>query len=158
MADLMTHFTFAYALTRFPRFARFRVLLYTGVILPDILSRPFYILKPELYLYTVGIHTPVFMAFFCLLCAEFFPRDIRPDVRKYLMAGVGLHFFVDLFQKHLLSGCLWFFPFSWRSFEIGWYWPHELLRFIPVWILFIASVESVIFIRGHFIKGDNDRF
>jgi hypothetical protein len=149
MADLMTHFALSYGLTRSEYFQRFRCIFYVGAILPDVLSRPFYILKPALYSYTVAIHTPFFMTVFCLWCAEFFNDAIRPWVRKYLLLGVALHFVIDLFQKHVTGGYIWFFPFSWRSFEIGLYWPHEPLRFIPVWIFLILSTEIVMWVKSH---------
>jgi len=148
MADLMTHFALAYGLVRFSRFVRFRVIFYLGTILPDLLSRPFYILRPELYPYTVAVHTPLFMLVTCFAVAEFFQQEIRPQVRHFLLAGAGLHFLVDLFQRHLVNGYLWFYPFSWDSFEISWYWPHEPLRFIPLWIALICAVELFMWIRG----------
>ncbi|NOY58612.1 MAG: hypothetical protein GXO75_06730 [Calditrichaeota bacterium] len=147
MPDLITHTAAAYFIMRPGKFARFRVAFYVGTILPDILSRPFYILKPELYRYTIAIHTPVFIVLFCFLFAEFFNREIRKDVRNFLLLGAALHFFLDLFQRHLLTGYLWFFPFSYKSFEIGLYWPETPLYFIPLWVGIIFVIEGMRYFR-----------
>ena len=141
MPDLLTHFAVAYITTRTSRFARFRVIFYVGAILPDILTRPFYILLPKLSPYSVGLHTPLFMAIFCIFFAELFEKGIRSDIRTYLFAGVGLHFFLDLLQKPIIDGYYWFFPFSWKTYSIGLFSPHEFLYFVPFWIILIIIIE-----------------
>ena len=141
MPDLVTHTAAAYLISRSNRFERFRVLFYVGTILPDILARPIYILWPKLFYYTIAIHTPVFMLVFTLLLVEFFPSTSRKSARLYLLAGIVLHFLLDLFQRHLLTGYYWFFPFSWASFELGLFWPEEPLQLLPLWLGMIFVVE-----------------
>lgn len=141
MPDLVTHAAAAYFLTRHGSFQRFRVFFYLGAILPDILARPIHILFPQLYLYTIAIHTPLFMILFALLFSEFFNRSIRLQVIKFLLFGLLSHFLLDLFQKHLGDGYYWFFPFSWTSFEIGLFWPELPVRLIPVWLFLVAVTE-----------------
>jgi len=144
MPDLVTHAAVAYFLMRPQRFIRFRAAFYLGTILPDILSRPLYIIKPELYPYTVGIHTPVFLFVFSLFLSLFFASNIRIGFLKWLLAGEFIHLLLDLFQKHLASGYLWLFPFSWKSFEVGLYWPEQPLQLVPIWILAIVLSEVMI--------------
>jgi hypothetical protein len=141
MADLIAHTAFASGLIRSPRFFRFRSVLYVGTVLPDILSRPVYILMPQLYPYTVAIHTPVFMAALSLFLCQFFHANLRAAILKYLWVGIALHFILDLFQKHTFPDYFWFFPFSWKSFEIGLYWAEDLFALIPVWIAIIVYGE-----------------
>ncbi|RPH89499.1 MAG: hypothetical protein EHM72_03205 [Calditrichaeota bacterium] len=141
MPDLITHSIAAYWLLRLPRFARFRVIFYLGTILPDILARPIHILWPQLSLYSVAIHTPVFMVVCALLAAEFFAPALRTTIRTFLLLGIGLHFFLDFFQIHLGDGYYWFFPFSWKSFEIGLFWPETSIRLLPLWLILIAGFE-----------------
>jgi hypothetical protein len=145
MPDLITHSALHYALSRSQRFDRFRIIFYVGTVLPDILSRPIYIINPFLYPYTVAIHTPVFMVLFCFLMAEFFVISIRKPVRLYLLAGVFLHFGLDFFQRHIESGYLWLFPFSWQTFEIGLFWPETPLMLTPVWVGMVAVMEGLRF-------------
>ncbi len=147
MPDLITHGAFAYAATRSPRFDRFRVIFYLGTILPDLITRPFYIINPHLYPYTVAVHTPIFMILFCLLVAEFFIEPLRKPVRLYLLAGVFLHFFLDFFQRHIETGYLWLFPFSWKTFEIGLFWPETPLMLTPLWLALIAVYEAIRLLR-----------
>jgi hypothetical protein len=141
MPDLITHTAAAFLVTRRGRFDQYRVFIYLGTILPDVISRPIYILKPELYTYTVGIHTPVFMLFFILLLSEFIIRDIRRIVFWSLALGVGIHLLLDAFQKHLAGGYFWLFPVSWSTYSWGLFWPEITVRLFPIWLLIIVLTE-----------------
>jgi len=141
MPDLMTHSLVAYLFVRHNHFERFRIFFYLGSIFPDIFSRPFYILMPKLYFYTVSIHTPAFIAVTGLIFIEFFKPEIRSMVRNYLFSGIGLHFFLDMLQKHQQDGYYWFFPFSWKSFEIPLLWPEEFLQLLPALLILVLMVE-----------------
>lgn len=144
MPDLVTHTAAAYFAGR-PFLDRHkRILLYLGAILPDVLTRPFYILIPNLYYYTIGIHTPIFMLIVIALFAEFFEPGIRKTAFLYLLLGVLFHFALDILQKHLSTGYYWLFPFSWHSFEIGLFWPNQVIPFIPLWILGVFVMEFII--------------
>jgi len=143
MPDLLTHTASAWILTRFLNAAEKRALLYVGVILPDIVSRPFYIIWPELYFYTLAVHTPVFMLIFLFFTSEFFEQ--KSSARLFLGIGVFLHFIFDAMQKHLLDGYYWLFPFSWWSYSGGFFWPNQALNFVPVWMSMIIIGELVTF-------------
>ena len=155
MPDLVTHSAAAYFLSRHHSFDRYRVLFYLGTILPDILSRPIHIIFPQLYSYTIAIHTPLFMAIFTLFFCEFFQPELRHIVAKYLGAGIVLHFFLDMFQKHLSDGYYWFFPFSWKSFEIGMFWPETPVRLIPLWCVLVLSTEVLLRAKRRAIQRDS---
>ncbi len=145
MPDLITHTAAAYFIVRRSSFQRFRVLFYLGAILPDILARPLHILWPQFYAYSIAIHTPVFLFLFSLLFAELVHPSLKKPVLIYLNAGILLHLFLDLFQKHLADGYYWFFPFSWLSFEIGLFWPELPVSLIPLWCALVLLTE--LFIR-----------
>jgi hypothetical protein len=147
MPDLITHSAFSWLLSRSPRFDRFRVIFYLGTVLPDIITRPIYILSPVLQPWTTAMHTPLFMTLFCFLAAEFFVGTMRKPVRLWLLGGVWLHFFLDLFQRHIETGYLWFFPFSWKSLEIGLFWPETPLLMTPLWLAVVAVVEGMRYTR-----------
>ena len=155
MPDLLTHYTAAYFLTPKRLFPRHRVLVYLGTILPDVITRPIYILMPSLERYTVAIHTPVFMLIFCLLLSEFFQSPKSAKVRAFLLFGVGLHFFLDFFQRHFIGGYYWLFPFSWDYFEIGLFWPETPLLLSPLWLLMIAVSEGWLYLQKRKV---NQRF
>ena len=141
MPDLITHAAVAYFIARPKRLVRFRIAFYLGAILPDLLARPFHIIKPELTLYLVGVHTPAFVLLFCLLFAELFDKDVRNSVRNCLIAGSSLHFLLDVLQKHLIKGYFWLFPFSYKNFGLGLAWAEDFLNFIPLWILLVILLE-----------------
>ena len=155
MPDLITHAAAAYFASRAKRFANHRAAFYLGTVLPDLISRPLYIIKPELFVYAVAIHTPIFLTVFSLLLAELFDEKLQRGVRIFLLAGVGLHLFLDLLQRHIGSGYFWFFPFSWKSFEIGFFWPETPLSLAPLWIGLVLATEAIIRLRRRTFTNDS---
>ena len=141
MPDLITHTASTYFISSFRKNDAYRIFFYLGIILPDIITRPIYIIWPSLYKYTVAMHTPVFLVFVVLLAGEFFRPSVRYTFYSNTFFGVFLHLLLDFFQKHLAKGYYWFFPFSWKSFEIGLFWPEIPLLLSPLWILFIIFCE-----------------
>jgi len=152
LPDLITHTAVAYLASRPRSFARYRAVFYLGTILPDLISRPLYIIKPELFVYAAAIHTPVFLIVSCLLLAELFAEKLRSGVRLFLLAGVGLHLCLDLLQRHVASGYFWLFPFSWQSFEVGLFWPETPLSLAPLWIGSVLLTEVIIRLRKLKVK------
>ncbi|MDZ7369938.1 MAG: hypothetical protein ONB12_02060, partial [candidate division KSB1 bacterium] len=59
-------------------------------------------------------------------------------------AGVFCHFLLDLLQRHIGSGYFWFFPFSWKSFEWGLFWPEDSIKWIHIWLILILAAEAVV--------------
>ena len=142
MPDLVTHVSLAYFLKRPKAWARYRVFFYIGAILPDILTRPLYILFPPLYMVIYSLHTPFVVAVLCLLFTMFFEIKHRPGIRLNLFLGIGTHFGLDLLQKSVTVSYYWLFPFSFRSFSLGIFWPDESVRLVPFWVILILSTEA----------------
>jgi hypothetical protein len=159
MPDLVTHVAISHLVKRPFDFSRnannpvpFRILFYFGTILPDILTRPFYILFPITKDWTVPFHTPFGMIVTCALLALLFESSIRGRVFINLLGGAFFHFFLDALQKHLNEGIFWFFPFSWKSGGFQLLWADQIMDFIPLWIGLIIILESCIFLRRKKIK------
>jgi len=144
MPDLVTHGFAAWLLIRPQRWRKVRLLFFLGTFLPDIISRPIYILFPGWQGYTVAMHTPLFALLCGLLAAEFMAPDLRHSARAAISAGILLHFGLDLMQSHLGDGYYWFFPFSWRSFELGWFWPEATVAWVPLWLAIFTTAEAVL--------------
>ncbi|HOT95602.1 MAG TPA: metal-dependent hydrolase [bacterium] len=147
MPDLVTHTFAAWLLARPERWRKVRLFFFVGAILPDIISRPIYILQPRWQGYTVALHTPLFALLCALLLAEFMAPALRCAARIAISAGILLHFVLDLMQSHLGAGYYWFFPFSWRSFELGWFWPETTVSWIPLWLGLMAAAEAMLWWR-----------
>jgi len=141
MPDLITHFASAYFVSRSSRFARYRISFYLGVLLPDLTTRPLYIIFPPASRVVYSMHTPIFVFLLCLLIAEFFQRNIRAYIRIGLLLGSTLHFGLDILQKHLITSYYWLYPFSWASTDFGFWWPDQFLKIVPLWILLILMCE-----------------
>lgn len=133
--DLLTHtlavFPFRY------KFKRFISVILLGAILPDIFAR----IPGVLFPYRAAIswaqsvlHSPIALIFICLLVSFFFPEKIRKTVFLFLLLGIFSHLFLDLFQKTLTYGYLWFFPFSFVSFSIPLIWPNDTIFLTPFFI------------------------
>ncbi len=152
MPDLITHLAFTHLVKRpfelkgkveniFP----FRVLLYLGTILPDILTRPWYIIFPATKSWTTCLHTPFGVILFSGLLTLFFNPVIQKRVFLNLFAGGMLHFFLDFFQSHIIGTNYWLFPFSWKHVGYGLFNPGEIIPLIPLWIVIILIMECTIY-------------
>jgi len=147
MPDLITHTAIAYAFGRPLLSVPTRVLFYVGAILPDLLPRPLYIVFPNLYSYSIAMHTPAFLIILTLLLSEFFAPAMQKTVRIYFILGLILHLFLDSLQKHLSGGgYYWFFPFSWSSFEFGLWWPDQFVIIAPYLGAAVVLNEIVIWV------------
>ena len=149
MPDLVTHVTVAHLF----RLLRGRIrnhrdigmnllLFYWGTILPDLLTRPLYILFPETHHWLLPFHTPLGMGVFSLMIAVLFPVNLRRSAFLNLFGGAMFHFFMDLLQKQVIGNHFWLFPFSWSSRGLGLAWPHEIMKLIPIWIILIILLDG----------------
>lgn len=153
MPDLVTHFAAAYFLKVPNRWSRFRVPFYLGALLPDLLARPLPIIFPTISYVADSLHTPVVSVIVCLLIAQFFEREIRSGVRINLLLGIFLHFCLDLLQRHITASYYWFFPVSWKTFELGLFWPEDSLKVVPVLVILLIIVETLIQVQKRVRKG-----
>lgn len=159
MPDLLTHVAISHLVRRPFDFSRkennpvpFRILFYFGTILPDILTRPFYILFPITKDWTTPFHTPFGMLLTCALITFLFETSIRRKVFMNLLGGALFHFFLDTFQKHLTYNVFWLFPFSWKNDGFQFLGADEFLDLIPLWIGLVILLELILFIRKKLIK------
>lgn len=144
MPDLATHTVLGYFLTRrwVPAPAAFLFLV--GNMLPDLLTRPVYILFPEAYWWVYPFHTPTGMLAFCWGVTGLFHREDRKAVFWSLMAGAMAHFALDAFQEHVGRGYLWFSPVSWWFSGWGLFRPEEALARLPWFIGAAAAGEAIL--------------
>lgn len=149
MPDLMTHVAISHLVKRPFELKRdsqnkssMRSLFYLGTILPDILSRPFYILLPATREWVILYHQPVGLILISSLIAFFFDPAIRKKAWINLTAGGILHFILDSFQKQIISGIAWLWPFSWRAYGYGLMEAGDILHYIPLWIGLIIIMEA----------------
>jgi hypothetical protein len=105
-----------------------------GTILPDVLTRPFYIVFPSLHWFVMPLHTPVGLVLVCLLISHFLPPPQHRPVFYNLMGGAGLHLLLDICQKQMGDGYHLLFPFSWSSVELSLFWPETSLYLLPLWL------------------------
>lgn len=147
MADLVTHVAFGYFAGKSTFSTHLRTIFYVGCILPDILTRPFYIIFPSLYWLVEPFHTPVVLILICALFALFFTPNLRKKIFYALVAGVGCHLLVDLFQTNIVDGYLWFYPFSWETLHIGFYKPEQSLYLMPILLIIIISIEIIAYFK-----------
>lgn len=156
MPDLITHLFFSHLFKRpFELFQKdrhilpFRLLLYLGTILPDILTRPWYIIFPATKQWTACLHTPLCAILFCLLLSQLFDPAIQKKVFINLATGTVLHFLLDAFQFQIIDSYFWLFPFSWKNVGYGLFNAGDLIPFIPLWILLIIILETIIYFLKH---------
>lgn len=140
MPDLITHCSVAYF---FKWIFRDKLILFIlGTILPDLLTRGIFIIFPSLVAFLLPMHTPFVLIFVCYFLCLFFEEGIRKGIFIALLSGSYLHLFLDFFQIHVgEEEYSWFFPFSWKSYEIGLFWPEASVLSIPFWLVLILVLE-----------------
>lgn len=142
MPDLATHVLAAYIVKKAARI-KLLVLFLLGTILPDILSRPFYIPIPSLFWFVKPFHSVFVIIMVCLLLSYFFPETGRKNAFNILLAGALFHLFLDLFQMSIYPGYVWFFPLSTYSFTIGLFWPGEPIFALPL----LAFISLAVYLK-----------
>ncbi|RLC44182.1 MAG: hypothetical protein DRH70_09085 [Candidatus Coatesbacteria bacterium] len=151
MPDLVTHALVGCFTTR-PR--RYRELFFVGLILPDLLGRlPMVFYKRSYWFISAG-HTPVGILLSAYLITFLFQPRIRAVIFRNLLIGASIHLFLDMLQRHLTYAYFWFFPFTWKSFEIPLFWPDQSIDAIP---FLLVAVGVVYLIRRRFARAQASR-
>lgn len=152
MPDLITHMAVSHIVRRPYELARkgktvfpFRSLFYLGTILPDILTRPLYIVFPATFNWTYPFHTLLGMGLIILIISQLFNSGIQKRVFINLTGGTVLHFIVDALQVQMHGNNFWLFPFSWKNFNYGITTAGKMIEYIPFWILAIIILEGGIY-------------
>ncbi len=150
MPDLITHMAFTHIAsrpfiwgTRSLSSNASRILVYTGTLLPDIITRPFYILFPVSDNFFTPIHTPFGMLIVTLIIIIFFESRIRLQGYLLLNSGVLLHFLLDATQKKLIGNNFWLFPFSLRDYHRDFLWAEDYVRYIPLTLMIVVTFETL---------------
>lgn len=150
MPDLLTHTLAVYPLTSLSRWKKYSFFLFLGAILPDLGGRIIAVVFADSY--WIGwiaaiMHTPLLTLLVCLLIPFFFNEQERKNIFVSLLVGVFSHLFLDSLQKHFQSSYLWFFPFSFKSFEFDFFWPEDVLFVLPFLLTTYLSLFFLTFLR-----------
>jgi len=155
MPDLISHTVFSHITARLYDRGRtknflsgVRLFFYLGVFLPDITTRPVYIIFPATHNWIIFLHTPLATLFLCLLLAQAVHPGMRRRAFVNMIAGAGTHYLLDAFQKQITGNNFWLFPFSWHNFGFDIMWAGTFVRLIPVSLLLLAGTETVIYLAS----------
>jgi hypothetical protein len=121
-----------------------RYFFYLGAMLPDLTSRPWYILFPRIHDWVLAFHTPVGALLWCGFLSLLFRRGLRRRMFLWGAGGAALHLGLDCLQKQVVGNNYWLFPFSWNNFGFGLFWAGEAIPFIPVWIGLVILFEAAV--------------
>ena len=135
MPDLLTHLVVAAGLRKGLRSEALTAWFLIGAVLPDVLTRPFYIPFPNLVGFVMPLHTPLGLLLVCVCISRFFSPPHRRRIFNNLVGGATLHLLLDICQKHIGGSYPLLFPFSWSSFEFGLVWPETSLYLMPLWFV-----------------------
>jgi hypothetical protein len=130
MPDLATHFLIVSFLRKKQRDLS---LVCLGTALPDLLSRPFLKLFPDLYWFVLPFHTVFGILIINYLFSLFFEEGKQKKVFVNLTIGGGVHLLLDSFQKSLGGprGYYFLFPFWDKKISWGLFWPETSVFFLP---------------------------
>ncbi len=146
MPDLVSHYAVAHLAAR--RWWKPSSTIFVfGTLLPDLLTRPFYILWPQTYWLLMPLHTPVGIIIASWMIAILFRAEAHRQIFMALTLGAFLHFALDALQRHLIAGYFWLWPFSWWTTERGLFWPEESLVAAPMLALIVVLLETVLYFK-----------
>ena len=118
-------------------------LVILGALLPDLLSKLellhlFFPFGDRLYWILMPLHTPIGLALATFLVVNLFSYD-KKESYSLITIGWLSHIFADwLINKHLYIGSFLWFPFSWKTSEIGIVWTEEFyLILIPLLVIYV---------------------
>ena len=133
MPDLVTHLASGYvAAIPLRQRVTLRLVFLTGVLVPDLLTRPLYILIPGTYDFVMPLHTPIAYLIACWLVTQLFAhRDLRRTVIIGLFSGGLLHFAADALQRQFFAGYKWLFPLCHCETRWGLFWPEASIDWLP---------------------------
>ena len=153
MPDLMTHLAATHLLrrawerTRGSDFVpRQYASLYLGGCLPDLVSRMpgvvtgFLCTSGYISLDTAAkcgsiwecFHAPLPTTIVAYLLAMLLPETSRAYHFLLIVVACALHYFMDALQTTLGDmGEAWLFPFSWKTWNLGLFWPDESILALP---------------------------
>lgn len=142
MPDLVTHACVAW-LVKTTAGGRSLPAFVAGSFAPDLLARvPALVFTavdaqlwpvPEVLIYGWDpLHLPAGMIPAAWLISRLFPTADRLPVFANLLGGMFLHLGLDLLQGHWGVGLALFFPFSTRTFELGWVGSESSVLVAPV--------------------------
>lgn len=143
MPDLVTHLSVAYFVSKIPRVTKWAGIVYLGSALPDLATRPIYVIFPSTFHFVSPMHTPLVLIPLCLLVSFLFDQTHRGAVFVVLLVASYLHLLLDVLQTHDTRGYAWFFPFSDRSFEIGLFPQDGSVYAVPFLLAAILTVELI---------------
>lgn len=144
MPDWLSHILIALIIVELFNI-KYKSLVVLGSLLPDLVTK-FHLINifrvfPQGLLdpFFVIFHTPIMVFLLALIIAPFF-RLNQKLVIGLISLGWITHILSDLTNKHLLFGqSFLLFPFSWRQFEIGLFWPDQYyLVLIPLLIVYLV--------------------
>lgn len=150
MPDLITH-CLAPRIVLLGKLKKYLLLFIVGTILPDILSR-----APHLFLqgcYSCSwvltvLHAPFILTLFILIITLVFKKN-KFQVFLSLFSGMLFHLLLDSLQRHFSSGYYWFFPFSFKTWEAGLFWPETSIYFIlPLLFISLLVYSLELYFRG----------
>jgi hypothetical protein len=141
MPDLATHVLATHLVSRIRLpWRALCVPLLLGAILPDVLTRPLYMLFPKWFWFFFPLHSPFVLVFVCYILSFLFEERLRVKAFVAMYVGVLFHIGLDLLQKSVAQAYAPLFPFSWISWSAGLFWPDESLLLLPVLLIIILGI------------------
>ena len=148
MPDLATHVLTTHLMSRArPGWRTLYAPLLLGAILPDVLTRPLYMLFPAAFWLFFPLHSPLVLALVCYVLSFLFEERGRAKTFIAMYAGALLHIVLDLLQKSVTLAYAPLFPFSWAQWSAGLFWADDSLLILSALLVFVL-VRRVWIERG----------
>ena len=146
MPDIVSHLASGYLIRNFQNkskiFQRAFPLILFGLVLPDLFSRPYWIIGPGFFFTSHYFHTPFACFFQTLAITSFFAPVHRKLAFRALTFGWVLHQGFDLLQRSLDPGYYYiFWPLLNQPFRIGLFWAGNW-PYVAIFTVLFAGLAS----------------
>ena len=123
MPDCFTHVVFGLLLCEVFTI-KHKSLVILGCLLPDIGNLLNLLLNYKFSWFLQPLSTPIGVILLSASIGFLFNIEYKRAV-SLLLLGAGSHLILDFTVRRFEEGILFLFPFSWRQYNFGLYWPEQ---------------------------------
>jgi hypothetical protein len=156
MPDVFTHLLTSHIIVRAPNlfknkflqlYVDYRIMIYLGAILPDLISKPFQYISMSFYNFALPLHSPFCITIICLIIIQFFFIKDRINSFIILLIFSLFHILMDNLQKGVNPGYQTLFPISLKRYGISIISSETYLILSASFFVLIIVIEILILIR-----------
>lgn len=129
-------------------YSEYRLLIFTGTIFPDIISKPFQFFSSTLYNFSLPIHSPLVVLFAAFVLTRFIYINNKQTSFYTLAVFSMFHIFLDNLQQGLNPGYQTFFPFSLKRYGLNIVSSEMYLYLMIIMVVLSVTLELYFYVKN----------